>query len=80
VNGQVQGRSDAHTMADTVGGPPAMWATIWLAWSFLMFFAALRYMRLKGSTLDPMPPMGADTSGSLAPVSGAAASRTSQPE
>ncbi len=53
VNGQVQGRSDAHTMADTVGGPPAMWASIWLAWSFLMFFAALRYTRLKAQAAEP---------------------------
>jgi hypothetical protein len=56
VNGQVQGRSDAHTMADTIGGPPAMWATIWLAWSFLMFFAALRYTRVKAQAADPAAP------------------------
>jgi hypothetical protein len=52
VNGQVQGRSDAHTMADTIGGPPAMWATIWLGWSFLMFFVALRYTRLKAQAAE----------------------------
>ncbi len=53
VNGQVQGRSDAQTMANTIGGPPAMWASIWLAWSFLMFFAALRYTRLKSAADAP---------------------------
>jgi hypothetical protein len=52
VNGQVQGRSDAHTMADTVGGPPVMWATIWLGWSFLMFFVALRYTRVKAQAAE----------------------------
>jgi hypothetical protein len=53
VNGQVQGRSDAHTMAETIGGPPALWATVWLGWSFLMFFAALRYTRLKAKESEP---------------------------
>jgi hypothetical protein len=52
VNGQVQGRSDAHTMADTVGGPPVLWATIWLVWSFLMFFVALRYTRPKAPAAE----------------------------
>jgi hypothetical protein len=52
VNGQVQGRSDAHTMADTIGGPPALWATIWLVWSFVMFFLALRYTRLKAQAAE----------------------------
>jgi hypothetical protein len=45
VNGQVQGRSDAHTMSDAVGGPPWLWASVWLAWSFLLFFLALRWLR-----------------------------------
>jgi hypothetical protein len=66
VNGQVQGRSDAHTMADTVGGPPAMWATIWLGWSFLMFFVALRYTRLKAQAAEPAaPPAAVPSSTSL---------------
>jgi hypothetical protein len=54
VNGRVQGRSDAHTMADTVGGAPVMWATIWLIWSFLMFFAALRYTRPAAQVTEPL--------------------------
>jgi hypothetical protein len=45
VNGQVQGRSDAHTMSEAVGGPPWLWASVWLAWSFLLFFLALRWLR-----------------------------------
>jgi hypothetical protein len=77
VNGQVQGRSDAHTMADTIGGPPGLWATIWLVWSFLIFFAALRYLRVKGSGLDPAPP-DADTSGPFAVTPGS--SRTLKPD
>jgi hypothetical protein len=48
VNGQFSGSSDAHTMARAVGGAPWLWATIWLTWSFLLFFVALRYTRLKG--------------------------------
>jgi hypothetical protein len=45
VNGKVQGRSDAHTMSDAVGGPPWLWASVWLGWSFLLFFFALRRLR-----------------------------------
>jgi hypothetical protein len=47
VNGHESGSSDAHTMARVAGGLPWMWATIWLGWSFLLFFVALRYVRLK---------------------------------
>lgn len=34
--------SDAHNMAAASFGSPSMWASIWLAWSLLLFFVALR--------------------------------------
>jgi hypothetical protein len=49
VNGQAHGRSDAHTMAEAVGGPPWLWASVWLAWSFVLFFLALRFTRRRES-------------------------------
>jgi hypothetical protein len=45
VNGQ-PARSDAHTMSAVIGGAPSLWATVWLLWSFLMFFFAMRLSRL----------------------------------
>lgn len=45
VNGSAH-RSDAHTVAELLGGPHWLWAAIWLAWSFAWFYAALRYVRL----------------------------------
>ncbi len=42
VNGQVMGASDAHNMAKATFGTPWMWALIWLAWSFALFYVALR--------------------------------------
>ena len=47
VNGQEMGASDAHNMADATFGPPWMWAVIWLAWSFAIFFVALRLVYLR---------------------------------
>jgi hypothetical protein len=41
VNGKPSS-SDAHTITRVVGGSPAMWATCWLAFSFIMFFVALK--------------------------------------
>jgi hypothetical protein len=52
VNGKPSGSSDAHTMASVAGGAPWLWATVWLAWSFLLFFVALRYVRLKGQAAE----------------------------
>jgi hypothetical protein len=45
VNGRAHQESDADTMARVVGGPPILWAALWLAWSFLMFYVALRLTR-----------------------------------
>jgi hypothetical protein len=46
VDGQPRVQSDADQVSHVVGGPPALWATLWLVWSFALFFVALRRMRL----------------------------------
>lgn len=45
VNGRAHHESDADAMARVVGGPPGLWAAIWLGWSFAMFYIALRVTR-----------------------------------
>lgn len=47
VNGEVMGASDAHNMARATFGTPWMWATVWLLWSFVLFYLALRLMYLR---------------------------------
>ena len=57
-NGSQQIASDAHNMAEATGiGVPALWAVIWLAWSFLVFYVALRllYLRQRRKETPPMP-------------------------
>ncbi len=47
-NGSQQIASDAHNMAEATGlGGPALWAVVWLAWSFLVFYIALRFIYLR---------------------------------
>lgn len=46
VNGETMGKSDAHNMADATFGSPGLWAGIWLAWSFLLLYIALRWVYL----------------------------------
>lgn len=50
VDGQPRALSDADQVAHVIGGPPALWATLWLVWSFALFFVALRWMRLPSRT------------------------------
>jgi hypothetical protein len=45
VDGQVRAVSDADAMARVVFGPAALWAVLWLAWSFGLFYVALRVVR-----------------------------------
>ncbi len=45
VDGQARSVSDADTVARVVGGPAALWASLWLAWSFALFYLALRLVR-----------------------------------
>lgn len=49
VDGQVMQASDAHSMAAATFGSPQLWASLWLAWSFAVFYTALRLTR------DPDP-------------------------
>jgi hypothetical protein len=52
INGEVVGSSDAHNMAQNTIGTHWMWAAIWLGFSFLCFFVALRviYLRQRAAT------------------------------
>ena len=47
INGQVVGASDAHNMAAASFGSHWLWASVWLAWSFLCFYIALRIVYLR---------------------------------
>jgi hypothetical protein len=52
--------SDADTMARVVFGPAALWAFLWLAWSFALFYVALRFVR----HTEPQPALAAAVSAS----------------
>jgi hypothetical protein len=47
VNGREYAGSDAHSVAAVAGGPPWLWAALWLVWSFGLFYVALRWVRLR---------------------------------
>lgn len=47
INGKVVGASDAHNMASATFGSYWLWASIWLAWSLLCFFVALRLILVR---------------------------------
>jgi hypothetical protein len=47
VNGKIVGASDAHNMAAMTVATPGVWAAIWLAWSFVLLYAALRLVYLR---------------------------------
>jgi hypothetical protein len=47
INGEVVGVSDAHNMAAASFGTHWMWAGVWLGWSFICFYAALRLAYLR---------------------------------
>jgi hypothetical protein len=67
VNGKPHGQSDAHTVARMIGGPYWLWATLWLVWSFALFYLALRRVRL---ALDPVRAPGPVHSPSPSPSAG----------
>jgi hypothetical protein len=50
VDGKPYAQSDAHIVADIIGGPYWVWAAMWMAWSFGLFYLALRLMRRKRSS------------------------------
>lgn len=58
VDGKILQLSDAHMMASATFGPPALWASLWLAWSFVCFYLALRLTYLRRSPVgrDERPP------------------------
>ena len=45
VDGLPHPVSDADTVARLLGGPTALWAALWLFWSFALFYLALRFTR-----------------------------------
>jgi hypothetical protein len=45
VDGRPHRVSDADAVAAILGGPPALWAALWLFWSFGLFYLALRWTR-----------------------------------
>ena len=47
INGDVVGLSDAHNMASASFGNHWLWAGLWLAWSGLCLFVALRLIYLR---------------------------------
>lgn len=47
INGKVAGASDAHNMAAATFGTPALWAAVWLLWSFALLYAALRLVHMR---------------------------------
>lgn len=52
VNGQETAhQSDAHQVARALGGPYWLWAALWLAWSFALFYLAFRRVRLREGTV-----------------------------
>jgi hypothetical protein len=55
VNGRAHRQSDADTVARVIGGPPWMWAAMWLVWSFVLFYVALRLTRPRPIELSMTP-------------------------
>jgi len=56
INGEIAGASDAHRMAETTFGGPSLWAGLWLAWSFALFFVALRIAHVRERRAKPKDP------------------------
>jgi hypothetical protein len=55
VNGVNVGGSDAHNMASVTFGTASTWAAIWLGWSLLCFFVALRFVYVRQRVVAPAP-------------------------
>lgn len=53
VNGvQVESAGDAYRVSQLLGGPAWLWATVWLFWSFGLFYLALWYVRMRNEAPD----------------------------
>lgn len=68
VNGQIMGASDAHSMAKATFGTPELWAGLWMLWSLVLLFAALRLVyrlqqRATPGAGSPGHPRAGDTAG-----------------
>ena len=76
INGEVVGVSDAHNMAAASFGSAWMWAGIWLGWSFICFYVALRvsYLRQRAATGAQAP-----VASVAGPVAGAVAGADADP-
>jgi peptidase M50B-like protein len=55
VDGQPHAHSDADAVAQVLGGPAWMWASLWLAWSFALFYFVLRILRPPEPATLPLP-------------------------
>jgi hypothetical protein len=66
VDGKVLQISDAHTMAAATFGPAALWAVVWLVWSFACFYLALRLTYISGRA-GPRGRRGRHPSGAATP-------------
>ncbi len=53
VDGRPYQQSDAHAVSSLIGGPPWLWATVWMMWSFALFFVALKWVRRPEGRLEP---------------------------
>lgn len=61
VDGSIVGASDAHSMARATVGTDAkwavwLWASIWLAWSLLLFFITLRALMKRDARVSESQP------------------------
>jgi hypothetical protein len=54
INGQIAGASDAHNMAKATFGSHWLWASVWLGWSCLCFFVALRIILKRHIALEDL--------------------------
>lgn len=52
INGEAVRASDAHKMAEAASGSATVWASLWLLWSFAIFFVALRLIYLRERASD----------------------------
>ncbi len=47
INGEIVGSSDAHNMANATFGNHWLWASVWLLWSCVCFYIALRIILIR---------------------------------
>jgi hypothetical protein len=67
INGEVVGASDAHNMAYNTFGSHLLWAGVWLVFSFLCFYVALRRIHLRQRATAPPGPVASTPLGATVP-------------